>query len=56
MIRKNFYLSDSQLKSLKLMNGITVSEHIRRAVDQYIDRELPKVASVSPSEKKGENK
>lgn len=40
MKRVNFYLAEVQIKyleSLKSMTGLSVSEHIRRAITIYID-------------------
>ena len=36
MIRKNFYLTREQNDFLKKTNQLSVSEHIRRAIDEYI--------------------
>ncbi len=39
--RVGFYLSEVQIKGLKKMSkktSISVSEHIRRAVDEYIEK------------------
>lgn len=55
MIRKNFYLTVEQNKFLKKQKGLTVSEHIRRAIDEYIVRINRKVARTSPSEKGAKN-
>lgn len=49
MIRKNFYLTEEQSKQLKRMKDLTVSEHIRRAVDEYIAKRMNQNATVSPS-------
>lgn len=49
MIRYNLYITKKQKTLLEnLDNGITVSEHIRRAVDEYLKRKEPKIIS-SPS-------
>jgi hypothetical protein len=37
MIRKNFYLSEEKYKFLEDIDEISVSEHIRRAIDKYIE-------------------
>ena len=45
MIKVNYNLSRQQLDKLKILNketGITISEHIRRAVDAYLDRKEEK--------------
>jgi predicted DNA-binding protein len=39
--RVGFYLTDIQIKDLKKLSqktGLTVSEHIRRAIDEYLGR------------------
>lgn len=36
MVRKNFYLTDTQDNFLKSHTDLTVSEHIRRAIDNYM--------------------
>ena len=39
--RRNFYLSDLQLKRLNLMSkrmGLSASEILRRAIDEYWER------------------
>jgi predicted transcriptional regulator len=39
--RVGFYLSDMQIKKLKKLcdkTSISVSEHIRRAIDEYLER------------------
>lgn len=55
MIRKNFYLTVEQNKILKKQKGLTISEHIRRAIDEYLAR-LSKVAPLtSPSAEGGKN-
>lgn len=51
MIRKNFYLTEDQAEFLKKRKDLTVSEHIRRAIDEYISKIRNHVASVSPSAK-----
>lgn len=51
MIRKNFYLTVEQNDFLKKFKGLTVSEHIRRALDEYIARHASDTAVQSPSQK-----
>jgi len=46
--RFNLYLSTEQVKLLELLNEVSVSEHVRRAVDAYIKEHSLKV-STSPS-------
>lgn len=39
--RMNFYLTDIQIKRLQTISkrtGLTVSEHVRRAIDEYWER------------------
>ena len=54
MIRKNFWLSDYQVKSLNKLEG-NVTEHVRRAIDEYLARinEKKLKVSKSPSKNKG---
>lgn len=52
MIRKNFYLTKEQNRILKGNKALTISEHIRRAIDEYIAR-FQTGSSTSPSEKGG---
>jgi predicted DNA-binding protein len=43
MKKHNFYLSDEEtagLKALKKKKGITEAEIVRRAIDEYLKREL----------------
>ena len=45
MKRVNYYLSEKQIKDLKQLSGktgITVSEIIRRAIDEYLDENKSK--------------
>lgn len=51
MIRKNFYLTEEQAAFLKHKKDISVSEHIRRAIDEYIEKLKNNSSSVSPSVK-----
>ena len=51
MIRKASYITTDQNDFLKgAEGGITVSEHIRRAIDEYIGRKKNQNASSSASE------
>lgn len=52
MKRKNFYLTEEQASFLENIDDLSVSEHIRRAIDEYIEKRKPlgKV-SYSPSKK-----
>lgn len=47
MIRKAFYLTGEQIRSLKLLPGNT-SDHVRRAIDAYLEKKLPKI-TFSPT-------
>lgn len=49
MIRKNFYVTKDQLDFLKKHNLLTVSEHIRRSIDDYIAKLKNRDATTSPS-------
>ena len=51
MIRKNFYLTEKQSNILKKMKDLTISEHIRRAIDDYIVKRANQNATQSPSVK-----
>ncbi len=40
--RVNHYMSDIQIKKLKKLSkltGLSVSEHIRRAIDEYLSKQ-----------------
>lgn len=46
MKRVDYYLTDPQVERLKQLTettGLTTSELIRRAVDEYLDKHLPLV-------------
>jgi hypothetical protein len=51
MIRKTFYLTAEQVTYLEYYTDITVSEHIRRAIDEYIEKKKREnyKSTVSPS-------
>lgn len=49
MLRKNFYITKDQIDFLKKDKGLTVSEHIRRALDEYIAKKKNQNATTSPS-------
>jgi hypothetical protein len=51
MIRKNFYITKEQGDFLRKQKDLTVSEHIRRALDEYISNKKKNMAVVSPSKK-----
>ena len=51
MERKSFYIPEEQLNELLTFSkedGISVSEHIRQAIQDYIERRQPRVTR-SPS-------
>ena len=50
MLRKNFYITKEQIDFLKKDSGLTVSEHIRRALDEYITRKKNQNATTSLSQ------
>lgn len=55
MVRRDLLLSEEQIKYLQGLEG-TVSEHIRRAIDEYIKKLKRRIsASISPSKKGGSN-
>jgi hypothetical protein len=56
MIRKNFHLTTEQNESLEQIakqDGITVAEHIRMAISDYIEKKATKTSSESPSLRTG---
>ena len=48
MIRKNFWLTNDQFRFLRKLEG-NVSEHVRRAVDEYIAKLKIERLNVSKS-------
>lgn len=55
MIRRNFYCTKEQIDFMKHDRGLTVSEHIRRAIDEYIERRKGQHAMASPSKLGGKD-
>lgn len=55
MKRRNFYLTEEQDQVLESMSELSVSEHLRRAVDEYIAKKRQRQVSISPS-KNGKTK
>lgn len=64
MIRKNFYLSETEIKNLELISkreGITISELIRHSIGWYTDFKIKQYeetwmkATTSPSKKGGKH-
>lgn len=51
--RINIFLSNEQISFLKSLAG-TISEHIRRALDEYIEKIKPLASRASASKKRGE--
>lgn len=51
MVRKDIYLSKKQVIFLQSLADITLSEHIRRAIDEYIAEKKRGMSSytLSPS-------
>ena len=46
MNRHNFYLTEQQMKALKALSqatGMSMSEHMRRAVDSYLQHQPPAI-------------
>ena len=54
MVRKNLFLKQSQVDILNKVNELSFSEHVRRAVDEYIDKIQIMRVSGSMSEKVGD--
>lgn len=48
MIRKDFFLTNNQYRTLRKLEG-NVSEHIRRAIDKYITEIKKTNVSISPT-------
>ena len=55
MIRRAFYLSDEQNNFLKGLDGLSVSEHLRRAIDEYLKKLQNQNISASQSKRKEAN-
>jgi hypothetical protein len=49
MVRRNINLEDEAFTFLSTFNSLTFSEHVRRAIDEYIDRILPTNSAFSAS-------
>lgn len=52
MIRKDVYLNEYQIKTLEERKELLFAEHIRRAIDDYIQKLTPERAVSSVSQKK----
>lgn len=48
MIRKDLFLTNDQFRFLRKLEG-NVSEHIRRAIDEYIEKKKQEQLKVSTS-------
>jgi hypothetical protein len=48
MVKFDFYISEEQLRFLVGMGGKT-AEHIRRAIDEYIEKKKNSITSSSKS-------
>jgi len=51
MVLKHIYLSGGQVDFLEGLDGLSVSEHIRRAIDDYIQKKRERNVATSPSKK-----
>ncbi len=52
MVRRSFYITLNQVNFLGNLSNITISEHVRRALDEYIDKLREDKSSASLSKKK----
>lgn len=52
MIRVNLYITAQQKKILEMSGNVSVAEHVRRAIDEYIEKR--KIKTFSPTRKAGE--
>ena len=56
MIRKNFYLTETQIRVLKGNKNLSFSEHVRRAIDDYVAKlEKDSVATSASNGKEATN-
>ena len=49
MIRTNIHLTEKQLEALRKLSedtGLTVAEHIRRAIDEYLETKSDKINPI----------
>jgi len=49
MIRKHVFLSDEQVEFLKKNSDLSLAEHVRNAMDDYIDKLSNRYAATSKS-------
>ena len=56
LVRKNFYVTEHQWAKFEILaeaTGLTISEHIRRAIDAYLDdHSKPRVLGESDVEER----
>ena len=53
MIRTNIHLTEKQLEALRKLSedtGLTVAEHIRRTIDEYLERKRKANEDEHPEE------
>jgi len=53
MVKYTFYLENDQVRFLRKLKGSNTSEHIRRAIEQYIRKKMKEEFNVSISLSKG---
>lgn len=49
MIKKHFYLTEEQVHFLDGMDGLTLSENVRRAIVLFIEKRKKTMVASSPS-------
>ena len=55
MIRKHVFLSDEQVDFLKKNTELRLTDHIRRAMDDYMDKLMNRYATTSQSKIKNKD-
>lgn len=55
MVRRNVYVTPSQIEFFLSLDTLTISEHIRRAIDEYIERLKITKVSASASKRKDQD-
>ena len=55
MVKKHLYLDEEQVLYLELLDSLSLSEHVRRAIDDYIDRIKATNVSASASKRGDSN-
>lgn len=53
MIKKHFYITKEQDSFLDGLDGFTLSENVRRAIDQFIEKRKKTMVARSPSKPVG---